>query len=255
VERYSRAVFTKPKGMKKQRRAAKSRAERVSKTTAALLGSGGFGVGRGRPSGSFKYGMPIQQYKEIQRRQRQLYNVYASQNARALQQRGLSPQQINQLELTRSAEQVSSSPQSQQPYTQQSQEQIPSTRVTRQQVTATADDELAFRKWMATEMISPNTQQMLINIRRIQLKSKRDDVEQQRRNRERRMVAAQMDIMHTPYILNDVKLDFTHMQGEDNLEILKAPNIFAEDKIRNPNILSPRGFNILDTKSAGNNLF
>jgi len=116
--------------------------------------------------------------------------------------------------------------------------------------TAAVDDELSFRKWSAETTISPNTQRILDNVRRIQNKGKTDNIEMQRRVRERNMVGRSMNLMRAHENMVDTSMDFTGV-GEDN--ILKAPSIFKEQPENF--ILRKRGASILDTKSTGNSLW
>ena len=115
-----------------------------------------------------------------------------------------------------------------------------------------ADEELRFRKWSAEQTISPNTQRVLDTIRRIQNKGKTDNIEMQRRLRERTMVMRSMNLMKAHENMIDTSLDFTGVP-EDN--ILFAQNVFKDDGSNNI-LRNTRGtLSILNTKEAGNNLF
>lgn len=222
----------------KRRKSLKRGTKQRYQATKKLLGA--FGVipgagqvtGPGRPRGTFKYGMPIQKWKELQRRKKVLYSQYKQEEAMQLRRRGLTPQQIQELQVQRTV----------QPPPQQAQPQQPP---------SVADDELAFRKWMAATQVSPNTQRILDNLRRTQLKAQRDDVEQQRRHQERRMVASAGSLLATPYIFNRHQLNLTDVSGDN---ILMAPNVFKENPDGSGNILRPNRLNIMQTREAGNNL-
>lgn len=96
--------------------------------------------------------------------------------------------------------------------------------------------------------LSENTARLLADLRKTQNLSRTRDAEQQRRNRERRIVADAMDLMKTPFIFAHSRMDFTGVP-EDN--ILNAKNVFKEDKKNNPNILTPRRYSVLDTGKTG----
>lgn len=199
-----------------------------------------FGIiqGAGRPQGSYKYrigGRPVSvfEFRRQQRKRAQLYAQYKQQQNLRLAKQGFSPEHIQALQQRQIINQM------QQPQTQPMQS-IP-------------DEDFAFEEYLAKNTVTPNTQRILDNIRRIQLKSKRDDMIQQRRLRERRLVANQIDLMKTPYIFNHANMDFTKLPEGDK-SILNAPNVFKEDKINNPNILQRKRFSILQTKESGNSL-
>ncbi len=100
--------------------------------------------------------------------------------------------------------------------------------------------------------LSQNTQAMLQQLLRTQTKSSRDDGRTQRILRERRIIQNSSDILRTPYIFNKFQFNTTGIEADN---ILLAKNIFKEDKINNPSIMKSNRPSILDTKSAGNNLF
>ena len=103
---------------------------------------------------------------------------------------------------------------------------------------------------MADKTISPRTQEMLTQIRRIQNKGKIDNIEQQRRQWERRVVGHSMNLMKAHENMNPIRLDFTGVNPEEN--ILMAENVFRENA--EDNILKQKRFNIMQTREAGNNL-
>lgn len=191
-------------------------------------------VGRGRPKGTFKYDMPIHEYKKLMSRKKALYEQYRDQKILNLRRKGLSPEQINQLKVIKEVESggrpigVLETPES---------------------VMSVVDEDLEFTKFRADKTIHPNTQKMLRKLRHTQLKSERDDVEMQRRNKEKRMVASAGNILETPFVFNKHQLDTTGI-SQDN--ILLAPSVFREDP--RDNILRTNKLNIMQTGEAGNNL-
>ncbi len=190
---------------------------------------------RGRPKGTYKYGMPIHEYKKLLARERALAEQFREQQKLELIRKGIPPGRAEQLQLLKAVEEKKGVP--------------IGVLETPETVMRTADDELQFRKWKADKTISYNTQKLLRNLRRVQLKADADNIEMQRKLKERRMISKAGNILSTPYILNKHKLDFTGVK-EDN--ILLAPNIFRE--IPENHILRPRRLNILQTKETGNNL-
>lgn len=93
------------------------------------------------------------------------------------------------------------------------------------------------------QKLTLNTKNMLDRLRRIQNKSRTDDLAQQRRQREKRILADAGSILKTPNIFLRHQVDFTGVK-ENN--ILKAESVFKENP--EDNILRSRGRNILDTK-------
>lgn len=180
----------------------------------------------GRPKGSYKYGIPISQYKKIQARREDVADFYAEQRNMRLARRGLSPEQIKALQTIRTAEQID--------------KPIPK---------SVADDEVLFRKFLAERTVSPNTQRILDNIRRVQNKGRIDNIEQQRRLMERKLVEKRTNLMKAHENMINVDFDVTGV-SRDN--ILLAPNTFLENPANN--ILRPGRLNILQTREAGNQL-
>jgi len=111
-----------------------------------------------------------------------------------------------------------------------------------------ADEEIKFTKWMAESSISPNTQRLMEDVRRIQLKGKISNIENDRRHRERRMLGKLLSLFNAHKNMTNVKVDFTGV-SEDNP--LLAPNIWKEN-INNPNILIPRPSNVLSGENRLN---
>ncbi len=228
-----RGAFQPRKGVKAERRAL-GRRQRGVKALFGYQAVTGERVGRGRPTGTFKYGVPIHEYKKLMSRKRALYEQYKEQKILNLQRKGLSKEQINKLRVIKEIESggrplgVLETPES---------------------VMKVVDEDLEFTKFRADKTIHPNTQKILRRLRHIQLKSERDDVEMQRRNKEKRMVASAGNILETPFVFNKHQLDTTGI-GQDN--ILLAPSVFRENP--EDNILRSNKLNIMQTREAGNNL-
>ena len=228
-----KGAFQPRKGVKAGRRAL-GRRQRGVKALFGYESVTGKRAGRGRPTGTFKYGVPIHEYKKLMSRKKALYEQYKDQKILNLQRKGLSKEQINQLRVIKEVESggrplgVLETPQS---------------------VMSVVDEDLDFTKFRADKTIHPNTQRILRKLRHTQLKSERDDVEMQRRNKEKRMVAAAGSILKTPFVFNKHQLDTTGI-SQDN--ILLAPSVFRENP--EDNILRTNKLNIMQTAEAGNNL-
>lgn len=195
----------------------------------------------GRPKGTYKYGIPIQEYKKQQARKKALYNVYQQEQIRRLRSRGLTKDQIENLQEIRTEEQF------ERPVPQQ---QVQKRRQLPDQFESVADDELEFRRFLAQRTISPNTQQMMDDIRRIQNKAKTDNIEQQRRHFERNLIRKRMSMFRAHENMVKTSLDFTGVNPEEN--ILFAPNTFVENP--EDNILRQKRLNVLQSREGGNNL-
>jgi len=246
-EKYKelKGLFKPSKAKSSKAKSSRRAVARRAVGTQRLLGALGVtsqSRGRGRPSGTYKYNMPIQQYKRLQSQRKTLYDVYKQRQQMELQRRGLSPEQVQQLQYIKTMQEAQGVPQQQQ--IQQQFDVID----TPQSVMAPVDEDLEFRKFRADKTISPNTQSMLRRLRYIQLKPQRDDVENQRRLKERRIVASAGSLLATPYVFNRYQLDITGIK-EDN--ILLAPNTFKNNPENN--ILKPRQVNIL-TPLEGNSI-
>lgn len=205
--------------------------------------------GAGRPKGTYKYGMPIQEYKKLQARKKALYQQYQQEQYVRLRPKGFTPEQIQQLQQMQTVEklrrpqmQEQVQQQMQQQQMQQVQRQSPQQILQQLRKNSAADEELAFRRWSAERTITPRTQRMLDNIRRIQLKGQRDNIEQQRRHKERMLVGRSMNLMKAHENMTPTQIDFTGVNPEEN--ILMAPSVFKENPENN--ILRPRQRNVLD---------
>ena len=259
--------MAKKKYKKIEKRSSKARelafkkrdsSKKVSKRASGALGvlkamgatSGTSSGGRGRPSGSYKYGMPIQDYKKLMSQKKALYEQYQGSRQRQLKSTGLSPEQIKDLQYRKAIAQVGQrndlSPyEKQKMMTGMSQKQMQV-----QNVKNSTDDELDFRRYAAKNTLSPSAQRILTAVRRIQNKGKSDDVRQQRILEERKIVGRSMNLMEAHKNMNKIKLDVTGVDSETN--ILMAPNAFKENP--EDNILHSKRGNILDTKSYGHRL-
>jgi hypothetical protein len=242
--------------------------------------------GPGRPRGTYKYaGMPIHIYKAMMRQKQAQYQQYQQDQQMRMRSKGFSPEQVQQLqqqqalqELEMPSQQLSQqeSPQQMQQVQQYPQQQAYPQQIQRQPIQiipqrtsgyqkmkvptgqrgvqpgpSVADEELNFRKWSAEKTISPNTQRILDTIRRIQNKGKSDNIEQQRRNRERLIVGRSMNPMKAHENMIDARMDFTGIP-QDN--ILLAPSVFQENPENNILRNNRGGFSILNTRDSGNNL-
>jgi hypothetical protein len=268
------------KGAFKSREKRKSVSRRAKGTSNVLKA---FGVisgpasksGAGRPRGSYKYmNMPIHVYKKMMRDKKAQYQMYQQEQAMKLKSRGFSPEQLQQLQQQQTIaemqqpiqeqqyeEQYEETPQEYeqqipQQVQQQYQQPMPSQRqgygrvIPRSQQIrpgrSVADDELDFRQWSAEKTISPRTQRVLDTIRRIQNKGKSDNIEQQRRNRERNMVGRSMNLLKAHENMIHTTMDFTGVKDDNPL---MAENIWKTNP--NNNIMRTNRSNIL---SGENNL-
>jgi len=270
----------KPQGLPKYRDSKKKVKYREKATRGTLTALGVVGgqqtyKGAGRPRGSYKYGMPIQVYKKMIRDKKALYQRYQQEQYARLRPKGFTPEQIQQLQQQQTYQELEQPSASR---VQRIQQRVQQIRQVQQQPTniipprsgfqkmrvptnmhnklvqpgpSIADEELKFRKWSAETTISPNTQRMLDTIRRIQNKGKTDNIEQQRRIRERNMVGRSMNLMKAHENMINTDMDMTGVNEEN---ILMAPNVFRE--IQGNHILqNNRGaFSLLNTREAGNNL-
>lgn len=240
--KFTLREFTKLKAERKRRggEGRKVLSQRATRTRRLLtaLSPGGEAQrsGPGRPRGTYKHGMPIHVYKKLQARQRALFRAYQMQNARKLAGRGLTPAQVQQAQLQRT---LDSPPEA----TTLPPQGFPSKPQQAIEVMDQADDDLKFRKFLSASSISPRTQQILLQLRKTQLKSKRDDLENQRRIMERKLVGEAGNLLSTPFIFKDHDLDMTGVDGDN---ILKSPPVFKENPENN--ILRSRGRNILDLR-------
>ena len=221
--------------------------------------------GPGRPRGTFKYGVPIQVYKKNLRDRKYLYQKYQQEQVARLRPKGFSEEQIRELQQRQTMEELEQpTAQRVQQRVQQLQQGLNTRQIQNQRMRvptgktyvtpgrSIADDELSFRKWSAESSITPNTQRMLDTIRRIQNKGKTDNIDQQRRLRERLMVGRSMNLMKAHENMIDVRLDMTGVDPEQN--ILMAPSVFKEDGSNNILRNNRGALGILNTREAGNDL-
>lgn len=197
--------------------------QRLAQAFGAIPTSGSPRSGPGRPRGTYKYGIPIQQYKKLQAQRGALYKQYGQQQQEKLLQRGFTPQQVMELQAQRT-----SSPQN-----------IPDT----------AQDELEFQRFLSKNTITPNTQAILDNLKRIQNKAITDDINQQRVHRERLIVNEQQSLLKARNLFgpDSNKIDIF----DDTRNPLKAENMFAQE--RQNNVFGPTGRpTLLQTAETGN---
>ena len=262
----------KLKGSKKD---TKARAKKVGGFLRALGVTGGKQTyaGAGRPRRSYKYGVPIQVYKQQLRDKKALYQRYQQEQYARLKPRGFSQEQMQQLQQQQTMQQIENPSPNRVNQIQERVEQmrglqqiqiVPQRQFQKMRVPtnqhrklvqpgpSVADEELSFRKWSAETSISPRTQRMLDQIRRIQNKGKSDNIEQQRRLRERNMVGRSMNLMKAHENMIDTDMDFTGVDPDQN--ILMAPSVFKENPDNNILRNSRGGMSILNTQEAGNDL-
>jgi len=287
AEAKARKEEAKTKGRKYQSKISslKKRSFEKTKTKITAKKVGGFlralGVtggkqtyaGAGRPRGSYKYGVPIQVYKENLRNKKALYQRYQQEQYARLKPRGFSQEQMQQLQQQQTMQQIENPSPNRVNQIQERVEQmrglqqiqiVPQRQFQKMRVPtnqhrklvqpgpSVADEELSFRKWSAETSISPRTQRMLDQIRRIQNKGKSDNIEQQRRLRERNMVGRSMNLMKAHENMIDTDMDFTGVDPDQN--ILMAPSVFKENPDNNILRNSRGGMSILNTQEAGNDL-
>lgn len=241
------------------------RAQRAARglSQAFIMGAPGYSsysrIARGRPVGSFKYGMPIAQYKQMLRERAAQVAVAQEMTREQLAGKGYSPEQaqyIEQQQVQRmAAPQMSTAPiqqiqAPQYPGQPQPQRKPISFKDLRQFSQREKQIEVLWRKNLAEQFVSPNTLRIMNRVKEIQQMGKMADIEQQRRIRERKMLAEMTNILSTPSIFGPGPhiMDLTGI-SDDN--ILKAPNLFAQGQ----NIMQTRRPSILQTREAGNNLF
>ena len=141
------------------------------------------GGGAGRPKGSYKYrigGKPVSvfEYRKFVRERKQQLNQFQRQQGQRLQSRGFSPEQTRALQQRQIIERAG--------------------RGQRLLEDSPADEQVAFEEYLAKNTVSPNTRNMLIKLRQTQLKGKMDDIQQQRRIKEKAMVAEAGSLLASP---------------------------------------------------------
>jgi hypothetical protein len=176
--------------------------------------------GRGRPKGTYKYGrLSAEQYKRLQIQRRRALELTNQQQIQQLISRGYSPEQARQVLIQK-----------------ESLVQRPE-----------AD---RFNELVEQQSVSPNTLVMIERLKQVQNKAIVDDFEQQRRNKEKRLLADAGNLLRARNLFGPDSAKFNILETEGN--ILQAPNAFKE--LPENKILRPRGMNILNTKEAGNDL-
>lgn len=235
---------------KERTRVIQKRATRTRRVLSALgiTSAGGRREGAGRPEGTGKYQLMgyagVHDYNRAMAQKRAQYRQYQmEQVARLRKQRGLTREQVQQLQYVRSAEQP--------PQVRAiMREGADPRKIQVQQVNELANDELQFRKWSAEKTVSPNTQRMLMDLKRIQNKAQADNIEQQRRIYEKRLLADQGNLLKARNLFGADSNTLNILEMEGN--ILTAPNVFKENP--EDNILKTKRLNIMQTQEGGNNL-
>jgi len=272
---YRKRMVTKVFKSKSDRKGVKKRERATSNVLKAfgVISGPASRSGAGRPRGTYKYGnMPIHIYKKMMRDKKAQYQMYQQEQAMKLSSRGFTQEQLQQLQQQQSIaemqqpqqydaeeydeeqdyeepQQYQEMPQSQPQASQVQQKQGYGRIIPRsQQIQAgrsVADDELDFRQWSAEKTISPRTQRVLDTIRRIQNKGKTDNIEQQRRHRERGILSRMTSLLKSHENMINVDMDFTGVKDDNPL---MAQNIWKNNP--NNNIMRTNRRNILD---AGEN--
>lgn len=190
--------------------------------------------GPGRPRGTYKYGMPIHEWKKLQAQKKQKYRQYQLEQMRKFQRRGITPEQLREMQLKRAVEQG-----------------MPQQKVMKKgdEPGAMADDELAFKRWEAEKTLSPSAERILTRLRRVQNKGKVDNIRQQRIHEERRIISQKANMFKAHENMVKTTLDFTGVSGDN---ILMAPSVFKENP--EDNILKQKRPSILNTKEMGNDM-
>jgi len=122
------------------KREGKKRVKRREISTKGILGALGVTPqsrysGPGRPRGTYKHGIPIHEYKRKLAARKASYQEYKDKQQLALQRRGLTTEQIQQLQVARSydeLEQPQQYPSQQRQYPQQIQQRAEEIRMIRQ---------------------------------------------------------------------------------------------------------------------------
>jgi hypothetical protein len=181
---------------------------RVVRRLASAVGATGKGhAGPGRPRGTYKYGAPIQQIQKLQSQRKAVAQLQAQKLQFELTRKGYTPEQIQQI-------------------------------MAQQQFEASPEQ---YEQAVAEANVSPNTMLILEQIRAVQNKGKADDANMQRILRERKMVNQQMNLMNTPNIFKAIPGQMEGWLERPETNPLRAHNIFAEDRTRNPSILDTQG--------------
>lgn len=190
----------------------------------------------GRPSGSYKYGMPIQQFKKLQAQRKALSRLEALKEQERLAKSGYTPEQIQQVRLQQLAkEQVEQSQQSQQSNQASSQLEIIE----------------EYKKQLEMQSVTPQTQAILDRIKWIQQKGPRDNANMQRVIRERKMVSQATELLKTPSLFGPESNTFNIF--DETFNPLKAENIFAK-RDDMPSLLNTGRPNIVQTERTGHRL-
>lgn len=242
MKKISRFMKPKSKKIKMTRKGISQRELKTRKTLTALGAIPKRRRGAGRPEGSGKYQLmgykDVYEYRRAMAQQKAIMRMRKQQEVQKLKRRGLSEEQINRLQLARTLE-------------QQKMAIVPdSRRQMMQQAVNVADEEKDFARFRAQKTVSPNTQRMLTEIRRIQNKGEVDNIEQQRRIYEKRLIAEQGNLLKARNLFGPESNTMNILEVEGN--ILQAENVFRTED--NTNILRERRGNILDTNSHGNTL-
>ena len=199
--------------------------------------------GRGRPSGTYKYGMPIQEYKSRISERKAMIRLQQQLAMERVMKSGRQPQQLQQ------PQQVQQQMAQQQTF-QQPEQEFQQPQQTFQDQMSMTPDERKLRQLQELATVTPNTMMILDDIRRIQGKAQADDANMQRIKREQRMVGDATNLLKARNLFgaDSNKMDLLSTEGT----ILMAPNVFKE--MSGNRIMRTNRHSILNTKDAGNDL-
>lgn len=261
-DKFSNAAKTLGKtiGIKDGKKDIAKRSHAIQRLFGAVgVGSSGTGGyrGRGRPEGSGKYqriyGVGVMEFKKLQNQRKALYQQYAQREQEQLAAKGFTPEQSQQLQLMQLQQQNSQVVQ--QPITPMPQ-RVPQQSTPGQNYQETfsqPDEDLKFQKFLTETTVTPNTQRILDDVRRIQLKAQMDDLNQQRIQKERRIVANSLDLMKTRNLFASDSNKFQNLLGDDGHIITNAPSLFFNNP-NQMNIMRTNRPSILNTGEVSNNL-
>ena len=265
----SKLALSKIKRKKKTTIKSRERASRGILTAMGVIGGKQTYAGAGRPRGTYKYGVPIHIYKERMKQKQAQYQQYQQEQYQKLAVKGFTPEQVQALQQQQAMQELEQPTQQQaiqqllqrqqriraqaQPQQQMQQPMTQNHNIIRKRYAQDmpfqnpADEEIKFTKWMAESSISPNTQRLMEDVRRIQLKGRTSNIENDRRHRERRMLGKLLSLFDAHKNMTNVDMDFVGVP-EDN--ILFAPSIWKEQSENN--ILRPRPSNVLSGENRLN---
>lgn len=194
-------------GKETQRRAS------IVKRLASAIGPSKGHAGPGRPRGSYRYGVPIQQVYKLQQQRKALAQLKVQKYEEELIKKGYSPEQIQQMKLQKQFQEANNPNFSEEEY----------------------------QKYLSESTVSPNTQAMLDHLHMVQNKAKTDDMNMQRILREKKILNSAASLLAAPSLFKARPGEMEGWLERPETNPLRAPNIFKEDRSRNPNIMDTQG--------------